>query len=93
MQSFKKLIEKGALSYTAIYLHLPRFIDEDNVEEMLALVPGQWKENFYSEIIAFDPNQIWDNSDYPVGLPPPEYSRGMAILREYITRIKPNEPN
>jgi hypothetical protein len=84
----KDIIERGFLPYTGIELHLPCYVDETNVEEAVALVPAQWLDKFVSDVYAFDPKKEWRNTEHPWGLPPAEYSRGMAVLRRHFEASK-----
>ena len=75
---------KTGLSCNLIRLHLPRFVTEENVEEVFSDVPEVCRDKFEKDVLEFDPTQEWWNTEYPKGLPPADYIRGMAVLREYI---------
>lgn len=80
----KDFMERGVLSYTGILLHLPCFIENENAEQAFSLIPNEWKDKFISDVTSFDPAKEWRNTEHPDGLPPANYSRGMAILRSYF---------
>jgi len=77
----KNFVERGLLSYTGTLLHLPCYVDESNVEQVVKIIPSQWMDKFVSDVLSFDPAKEWSNTEYPSGMPPAEYSQGMEILR------------
>lgn len=77
----KDFVDRGLLSYTGMLLHLPCFVDESNVEQVVKIIPSQWRDKFVSDVLAFDPTKEWSNSEHQSGMPPAEYSEGMDILR------------